>query len=364
MADTDNNEAEVQSPPGPAHPEARLEPVTISSKKELAAHIRQLERQIRRTLTKARHVTQRGGAQAKATAVPALSKTAAGLRKGREHGGLALGSFYRQRVRPFVARSAETLADRLNAKSLSRDYRGFLEHAHRYVPDHAIEQHCFVPTSETLPLSILRVPHQLRRSGHDYRPTPRLVFQWAMEMLHEPVQRKEFVDYGAGRGRVLLMASNYPFEKITGAEIAEELANDCHLNIAQYPRSLMKCRDVSCEHVSALRLPIPEGETVFFFNNPFTRSMFERVIDQIVSSYKDDPRPLFVICVDMDGADVMEDTGVFEPVPVSLPQRLKVSAFSPYSIALYRTLYKPHRDDGEEDDVEDEAQDPGEDAKD
>ena len=229
---------------------------------------------------------------------------------------------------------------------------GFCSLAHRYGPDRTVEQLCFVPTAEHIPLSIVRVPHQLRRTGHDYRPTPRLVFKWAMDLLPGSVERHEFVDYGAGRGRVLLLASHFPFEKVTGAEIAEELANDCRLNIAQYPRSLMKCRDVECEHMSALRLPVPEGETVFYFNNPFDRSMLERVIAQIVRSYKQEPRTLYVICVDIDADDLFADTGVFERMPEPARQRLKIRAFSPYAIAVYRTIYQapPQDDDGVDED--------------
>ncbi len=317
------------------------------SDKELAARLKRLERQLRRTVTKTRQVTQRGGARAKATAGPALSKTAAGLRKGSERGGLALGTFYRTRVKPFLSRAAATAASRLNRTALARDYRRFLLLAHRYGPDRTVEQLCFVPTAEHIPLSIVRVPHQLRRSGHDYRPTPRLVFEWAMDLLPGPVERHTFIDYGAGRGRVLLMASHFPFEKVTGAEIAEELANDCRLNIAQYPRSLMKCRDVECEHTSALRLPIPEGDIVFYLNNPFDRSMLERVIAQVVRSYKQDPRALYVVCVDIDADDLFTDTGVFVRIPPSMRQRLRIRAFSPYAIAVYRTIYQsPPEDDG------------------
>ena len=327
-------------------------PDTEQQNEQLAARIKRMERQIRRTVTRARQVTHHGSARAKATAGPALTKTATGLRKGSERGGLALGVFYRTRVKPFLADAAAALASRLNRTALARDYRRLLLVAHRYGPDRSVEQLCFVPTAEHIPLSIVRVPHQLRRTGHDYRPTPRLVFEWAMDLLPGTVERRQFVDYGAGRGRVLLMASHFPFDKVIGAEIAEELANDCRLNIAQYPRSLMKCRNVECEHMSALRLPVPEGETVFYLNNPFDRSMLERVIAQIIRSYKQEPRALYVICVDIDADDLFADTGVFERIPEPLRQRLKTRAFSPYAIAVYRTIYQAptQDDDGVEED--------------
>ena len=160
-----------------------------------------------------------------------------------------------------------------------------------------------------------------------------------MAALPEPVNRYEFVDVGSGQGRVLLMASNYPFEKITGVEIAEELHNDALLNIAQYPRSLMKCRDIDSRHLSAMRMEIPDQNTVFFLNNPFNQSMLERVVGQIVRSYKQKPRRFYIICVDCRDGHVFEDTGIFEKVPIPWKQRVRIKSFSPYSIALYRTVH-------------------------
>ena len=51
------------------------------------------------------------------------------------------------------------------------------------------------------------------------------------------LSRLSFVDYGAGKGRVLLLASQHPFAAIGGIEFAEELHDDATMNIAQFPRS-------------------------------------------------------------------------------------------------------------------------------
>ena len=292
-----------------------------------------------RMLVTMRETALRGREHIGARAVSASGKTISVLRRGGRRSGAALSSFFRERLKPFMERAGQWLARRMHPRSLIQDYRRFLLLIHRLGPDLLIERLFFVRTSKHVPLSIVRVPHQLRRSGHDYRPTPRLIFKWAMEALPEPVNHYEFIDYGVGRGRVLLMASHYPFEKITGAEIAEELHNDCLLNIAQYPRSLMKCRDVDCVHVSAMRLPVPEQEAVFYFNNPFNLTMLERVIGQIVRSYKQSPLRFYVVCVDMDEREVLEDTGIFQDVPMPWRLRLKIAALSPYSIAVYRTVH-------------------------
>ncbi|MCH8238524.1 MAG: hypothetical protein IIB62_00465 [Proteobacteria bacterium] len=272
-----------------------------------------------------------------ARAGPGAAKMLHGLRRGGQNGLLALRRFSTGQLRPRLQQASRWLRWRVHPSTIDRDYRRLLLLLHKLGPDRAIERLCFVRTGAHIPLSILSVPSHLRRSGHDYRPTPRLVFKWAMEAVAEPFARYAFVDYGAGRGRVLLLASHYPFEKITGAESAAELYDDCLLNIAQYPRSLMKCRDVECRHLSALRLDVPEEETVFFFNNPFNRSMLERVAGKILSSCERAPRRCTVVCVDIGEHRLFAETGIFREITIPWRQRLKIAAFSPYSIAIYRS---------------------------
>lgn len=326
MADASNQTPMDETATKPAFPSAAL------------ASAEKLRRSAQRGLAKTRRAAARTAARADAMARSAATKTADGLRRGGRKSWLALGTFSTETLLPRLHRTRQWLGRRLHPSSLVRDYRRILLLVHKLGPDRSIERLCFVGTSKTVPLSILRVPHRLRRTGHDYRPTPRLVFKWAMAAVPEDLARHAFVDYGAGRGRVLLMASHYPFEKITGAEIAAELYDDCLLNIAQYPRSLMKCRDVGCEHLSAMRLEEPDQETVFYLNNPFTRVMLERVVDKIVRSYKQNPRRTYVICIDIDEHPLFEDTGIFHEIAIPWRQRLKLAAFSPYSIAIYRSV--------------------------
>jgi len=276
--------------------------------------------------------------KSRSAAAPAVARARITLSFGASRGQSGLRSFYSSRLKPGAGNAAEYLRERLNPSVLLRDYRKLILPLHRFGGDRKVERLFFVPTAGKVPLSLVKVPHQLRRTGHDYRPTPWHVFQWAMQAIPESVERFAFVDYGAGRGRVLLMASGYPFEKVIGAEIAEELHRDCLLNIAQFPRSLMKCRDVECEHLSALRLDVPEQETVFYFNNPFDHSMMERVVAQITRAYRQEPRRFYVICVDMDAREFLEDSGIFEPVKVPLKLRAKLALLSPYTVSVHRTV--------------------------
>lgn len=259
------------------------------------------------------------------------------LRLGAGRTGSQLRQFQTQRLGPGISGLGRGLVNRLNPKSLARDYRRILLLIQTGFLDGKTDSLFFVPTRGRVKLVRLNIPSQVRSTAHDYRPTPRLVFRWAMSALPDDLNRTAFVDYGAGRGRVLLLASHYPFEMITGAEIALELHDDCLMNIAQYPRSLMKCRNVECQHTRATTLPIPEQPAVFYFFNPFDKSVFEKVLARIERSYKRARREMHLILVDMDDNAGLELPGIFYPVPFTRRNSIKIAFFSPYSIRVYKT---------------------------
>ncbi|RMF03139.1 MAG: hypothetical protein D6773_07740, partial [Alphaproteobacteria bacterium] len=149
---------------------------------------------------------------------------------------LRVRHFSRRRALPRIRRLAALIASRLNPRNLERDYRRLLAGIHALLFDRAEEFLYFVPTRGHVAKSRLTIPSRVREEARDYRPTPVRLFRWAMSVLpEESLPDMTFVDCGAGRGRVLLMASHYPFEKIRGAEIAAELHDDCLMNVAQYP---------------------------------------------------------------------------------------------------------------------------------
>lgn len=271
-------------------------------------------------------------------AVPAAARSAALVKQRSSDAVVRLKRFSREDALPRASLFVRRLRRRLRPQSIMRDYRRLLLLLHTNFAGRAQEALFFVPTRDHIRSVRLSIPSQVRQTAHDYRPTPFKVFAWAMAALPRDKDFREttFVDFGAGRGRVLLLASQFPFEAVTGAEIARELHDDCLMNIAQYPRSLMRCREVSCIHSRATTLPIPEGPTVFYFFDPFDRSMFERVLGEIARSYKRAPRELYLICVDMREAEAVEATGMFEAVKPTLALRLKVGLFSPYRIGVYK----------------------------
>lgn len=294
-----------------------------------------------RLLVRARRHLRDAAATARSALGPFLGAAGQATRSTALRAGTRLRLLLTDRIAPALAGAGRWLLRRLKPQTLAGDYRRLLAVIHSIFLDRGAEALFFVPTRGRVSLVRLNIPARVRESGHDYRPTPRLVFEWAMSALPAALERRAFVDFGAGRGRVLLLASHYPFEIIRGAEIARELHEDCAMNIAQYSRSLMRCRDVECLHARATTLPIPHQPTVFYFFDPFDLSVLDKVLARIVRSYKRQRREMHLICVGMDEAETVERQGIFYPVPLPRKQRLLVAAFSPYSIRVYKTDPEP-----------------------
>ena len=103
-----------------------------------------------------------------------------------------------------------------------------------------------------------------------------------------------FLDYGAGMGRVMVLAANYPFRRVLGVEISDELADIARRNLERC-RSKLHCKNITVITGDA-SLYSPDSDTsVFYFNNPFSGKLLDSVLAK-VQELAAQPRPLFLIC--------------------------------------------------------------------
>jgi hypothetical protein len=244
----------------------------------------------------------------------------------------------RETVLPELERTGAKLKERTRPERLKQDYKNYLFWLHERVLDPPTETLFFKPTKSPVALDGLTVRGPNRQHGHDYRASPCALIKWTLAAINYDLSRLTFVDYGAGKGRVLLLASEHPFAAIGGIEFAEELHDDATMNIAQFPRSRMKCRNVECVLEDASALGPPEGESVHYFFNPFSRELFAEVLNNLVVSYRKKPRRLYLILVEPVATDLVDNSGVFARLEVPPIERLKLQLLSPYEVALYRSL--------------------------
>jgi hypothetical protein len=123
-------------------------------------------------------------------------------------------------------------------------------------------------------------------NSHNYRGVPVALFDAAFASLSLDYPRFEFVDYGSGMGKALLLAARFPFRRITGVEFAPELHKAAEHNISTWRMSAQRCFDVRSVLADASTWPLPEGDCVLFFFNPFREPLMRAVLRRIIQDAK------------------------------------------------------------------------------
>jgi len=104
-----------------------------------------------------------------------------------------------------------------------------------------------------------------------------------------------FVDLGSGKGRTLLMASEYPFRKIVGVELLHELHQIAVENLSLYASESQKCKRLETICGDAADFPFPVEPLVLYLFNPLPESGLRRVIARLDQSLRDHPREVYVL---------------------------------------------------------------------
>lgn len=103
-----------------------------------------------------------------------------------------------------------------------------------------------------------------------------------------------FIDFGCGKGRILLQAAAYPFRRVIGVELSPDLAETARRNVLTSLPSL-QCRQVEVVSADALGYEVPDDVTIAYFNNPFHGHIFAAVVDKLLASLRRRPRELRII---------------------------------------------------------------------
>ncbi len=132
----------------------------------------------------------------------------------------------------------------------------------------------------------------------EYQPTEPTIFHEMMSSLSAQDGFKfadyTFVDLGSGKGRTLLMASDYPFRKIIGVELLSKLYEIAQENINNYNSSAQQCFDLRTFCADAGDFALPEEPFVLFLFNPFPESVLNRVRQRIEASL-DTARSIYIL---------------------------------------------------------------------
>jgi SAM-dependent methyltransferase len=128
-----------------------------------------------------------------------------------------------------------------------------------------------------------------------YQPTEPGLFHEMLASLGIDFVGYTFIDLGSGKGRTLLMASEYPFRRIVGVELLPELHRVAAENAKKYASETQHCFQLEPVCGDAREFHFPEEPTVLYLFNPLPEPGLASVIGHLEQSLRHDPRPVFVL---------------------------------------------------------------------
>jgi SAM-dependent methyltransferase len=97
-----------------------------------------------------------------------------------------------------------------------------------------------------------------------------------------------FVDYGSGKGRVVLTAATYPFRKVIGVEISRTLHATAEQNVQRY-RGEPLVSEVELWCGDAREFPLPSGNLVLHMYHPFGPDILRDMLSKILAAANTEP---------------------------------------------------------------------------
>jgi SAM-dependent methyltransferase len=128
-----------------------------------------------------------------------------------------------------------------------------------------------------------------------YQPTEPALFREMMAALPIDFREFTFIDIGSGKGRALLLASEYPFRRIIGVELIADLHRAAEENIAEWRTRTGQGASVEALCMDAREFVFPETPLVLYLFNPLPESGLRQVVRNLEESSRRTPRPVWMI---------------------------------------------------------------------
>ena len=163
-------------------------------------------------------------------------------------------------------------------------------------------------TGGVVAISSLDVDFETSKSSVRYQATGHKEFLSLIESLEMPLDGYSFVDFGSGKGRTLLLASDYPFREIIGVEFSPKLHQTAEKNIAIYQKSLPRCSAISSCKADAATFDVPRNRSVYYFYNPFGAEVLARVLCSVRQRNAEDLSESFLIYLNPEHRSLIDNS--------------------------------------------------------
>ncbi|HKJ62360.1 MAG TPA: hypothetical protein VKA94_10260 [Hyphomicrobiales bacterium] len=240
---------------------------------------------------------------------------------------------FRDKVGPMLMNGGLWLAHNLRRREIRRRFSRLLVFGHTHLTDRKTERLFFVPSRMAE-----RFDPAPDRGIHYDGPVPVKAFEWVMSFMPDDLREYAFIDVRAGLGRASLLAARYNFKRIVAYEYEPQLFDDLQMNIAQYPRSQMVCRNIDAYRGDINGIVMPDQPCIVYFADAWREPMINELVNYISDTYRQSPRRIYIILENTAANTALEQNNIFDPLEAPMAERLKLRLLSPVDFKVYRSL--------------------------
>jgi hypothetical protein len=131
-----------------------------------------------------------------------------------------------------------------------------------------------------------------------YQPSEPAIFHEMLDALRQTgldFSGFVFLDLGSGKGRTLLMASDYPFRRIVGVELLPALHRVALENLSKYHSDAQKCFALEAVCGDACEFVFPAEPLIVYLFNPLPEAGLRQVMVNLEESVRAHPRAVYVL---------------------------------------------------------------------
>ncbi len=145
-----------------------------------------------------------------------------------------------------------------------------------------------------------------------------LVEIWLETEPAHPLKRYTFVDIGAGKGRAMLVASEFPFKQVVGVELNAAMADVARRNVSHWEESrrsdptARRHAQVRLVEQDALEYAWPKTPCVVFMFHPFEAPLMKKLLQRIEKEFAGRAGELDVLYVNAECASVFAANPAFQ----------------------------------------------------
>ena len=133
-----------------------------------------------------------------------------------------------------------------------------------------------------------------------------LIDRWLTTRPSHSIEQVTFVDIGAGKGRALLVASEYPFHAVLGIELNPTLAALANRNLAHWVATQPHLSPPTLIEQDATEFYFPPTPCLLCLFHPFEAPLLRKFLRRIETQFAVRPGTLDLLYVNSEHAAILE----------------------------------------------------------